>query len=301
MQVEEMRMLRYMGGYTKSNMIRNEDIWDKVRVTSMVDMLRGFGHVKRRRVDAPVRRGERFYILGPRRAEAERIRKCRGRVFSLRDEPEVARVWLPNSDSPGLAMARAFGDFCLKDFGLISVPEISYRRLTGKDEFIVLATDGIWDVLTNDEVVKIVASASSRSSAARSLVESAVRAWRTKYPTSKVDDCAVVCLFLDSNSNNLSTASNTKDSDKTVSMKANEVGAKIDDTSGPTAFPRSGTVREVEVSGEGNDVSEEEIEEASEHEELLSEVGAEWSALEGVSRLNTLLTLPRFVPDKDEN
>lgn len=77
-------------------------------------------------------------------------------------------------------------------------------------------------------------------------------------------------------------------------MKANEVGAKTGDASGPTAFTRSGTVREVEV-------SEEEIEEASEHEELLSEVGAEWSALEGVSRLNTLLTLPRFVPDKDEN
>jgi len=50
---------------------------------------------------------------------------------------------LPNNDSPGLAMARAFGDFCLKDFGLISVPEMSYRRLTEKDEFIVLATDGV--------------------------------------------------------------------------------------------------------------------------------------------------------------
>lgn len=75
--------------------------------------------------------------------EAERIRKCRGRVFALRDEPEVARVWLPNNDSPGLAMARAFGDFCLKDFGLISEPDISYRRLTEKDEFIVLATDGV--------------------------------------------------------------------------------------------------------------------------------------------------------------
>lgn len=84
-----------------------------------------------------------FHFLPKCTAEAERIRKCRGRVFALRDEPEVARVWLPNSDSPGLAMARAFGDFCLKDFGLISVPEISYRRLTGKDEFIVLATDGV--------------------------------------------------------------------------------------------------------------------------------------------------------------
>lgn len=76
-------------------------------------------------------------------AEAERIKKCRGRVFALRDEPEVCRVWLPNCDSPGLAMARAFGDFCLKDFGLISVPDVSFRRLTEKDEFIVLATDGV--------------------------------------------------------------------------------------------------------------------------------------------------------------
>lgn len=55
----------------------------------------------------------------------------------------MARLWLPNANSPGLAMARAFGDFCLKDFGLISVPEISYRRITEKDEFIVLATDGV--------------------------------------------------------------------------------------------------------------------------------------------------------------
>lgn len=76
-------------------------------------------------------------------AEEERIRKCRGRVFALRDEPEVARVWLPHNDTPGLAMARAFGDFCLKEFGLISVPEISCRRITEKDEFIVLATDGV--------------------------------------------------------------------------------------------------------------------------------------------------------------
>ncbi|KAM1142767.1 hypothetical protein EV1_031433 [Malus domestica] len=133
--------------------------------------------------------------------EAERIRLCKGRVFALQNEPEIARVWLPNCNSPGLAMARAFGDFCLKDFGLISVPDISYRRLTEKDEFVVLATDGIWDVLTNEEVVDIVALA-PRPSAARTLVESATRAWRLKYPYAKVDDCAVVCLFLNSSTSN---------------------------------------------------------------------------------------------------
>jgi serine/threonine protein phosphatase PrpC len=40
-------------------------------------------------------------------------------------------------------MARAFGDFCLKDFGLICVPEVTYRQISKKDEFIILATDGV--------------------------------------------------------------------------------------------------------------------------------------------------------------
>ncbi|GLT75651.1 hypothetical protein SLA2020_473560 [Shorea laevis] len=215
-------------------------------------------------------------------AEAERIRRCRGRVFALQDEPDVARVWLPNTDSPGLAMARAFGDFCLKDFGLISVPEISYRQLTDKDEFVVLATDGIWDVLSNKEVVDIVAAAPARSSAARALVESAIRAWRCKYPTSKIDDCAVVCLFLDSNLINLSTASNSK-----PNLDQVENGL-----TGPISLDRSGTVRtDKEMPAEGT-------EDSGDQEEFNSELGTDWSALEGVSRVNTLLNLPRFVPGK---
>lgn len=88
-------------------------------------------------------------------AEEERIRKCRGRIFALRDEPEVARVWLPHNDTPGLAMARAFGDFCLKEFGLISVPEISYRRITEKDEFIVLATDGVRTTRATHSILRL--------------------------------------------------------------------------------------------------------------------------------------------------
>lgn len=61
----------------------------------------------------------------------------------MKEEPEVFRIWMPDEDCPGLAMARAFGDFCLKDYGLIAIPEVSYRRLTSDDEFVVLATDGV--------------------------------------------------------------------------------------------------------------------------------------------------------------
>lgn len=75
--------------------------------------------------------------------EYERIKSCKGRVMAMEQEPNVYRVWMPDEDCPGLAMARAFGDFCLKDYGLISVPEVYYRKLTENDEFVVLATDGV--------------------------------------------------------------------------------------------------------------------------------------------------------------
>ena len=125
--------------------------------------------------------------------EASRIRKCRGSVFALEEEPDVLRVFLPEENWPGWAMARAFGDFYLKNFGIIS----TYRKLTERDEFVVLATDGViwaessnlinkrefsesgredtevsfvwqvWDVLSNKEVAEIVSSVRRRSEAAK--------------------------------------------------------------------------------------------------------------------------------------
>ncbi|XP_020097881.1 probable protein phosphatase 2C 12 [Ananas comosus] len=128
--------------------------------------------------------------------EADRIRKSHGRIFALKDEPHIQRVWLPDENYPGLAMARSFGDFGLKHYGVISVPEVSYHRLTSKDLFIVLATDGVWDVLSNEEVVSIVWSTGRKEEASEAVVEAATRAWKSKFPSSRVDDCSVACLFL---------------------------------------------------------------------------------------------------------
>lgn len=75
--------------------------------------------------------------------EGERIRKCKGRVFALKEEPHIERVWLPYDDSPGLAMSRAFGDFVLKNNGIICIPDVSHHRITRGDEFLVVASDGV--------------------------------------------------------------------------------------------------------------------------------------------------------------
>ncbi|KAM7273067.1 hypothetical protein ACFE04_027731 [Oxalis oulophora] len=127
--------------------------------------------------------------------EAERITQCKGRVFCLHDEPGVHRVWLPDEESPGLAMSRAFGDYCIKDYGLTSVPEVTQRHITSEDQFVILATDGVWDVITNEEAVEIVSSTTDKAKSAKRLVECAVRAWKRKRRGFAVDDISALLLL----------------------------------------------------------------------------------------------------------
>ncbi|MCL7025218.1 hypothetical protein MKW94_027631 [Papaver nudicaule] len=126
--------------------------------------------------------------------EAERIRNKNGRVFALESEPHIERVWLPDQNFPGLAMTRAFGDFELKDYGVIAIPQISHHHLNINDKFVILASDGVWDVLSNKEVVSIVSSARPEA-AAREVVDAAVNSWKQKFPHSKMDDISVSCMF----------------------------------------------------------------------------------------------------------
>ncbi|KAK1309090.1 putative protein phosphatase 2C 52 [Acorus calamus] len=225
--------------------------------------------------------------------EAERIRRCKGRVFALQDEPEVQRVWLPFDDAPGLAMARAFGDFCLKDYGVISVPEFSHRVLTERDQFIVLASDGIWDVLSNKEVVEIVSSSPARSSAAQMLVDAAVREWKLKYPTSKTDDCAVICFYLDGK---MDSEMDVDESDIFSATNQNHASCptELNDTQDPEPFlQRNFTVR----SGDGSKLFSG-VPAGSEGNACTVAEDQDWSGLDGVTRVNSLVQLPRFTDEK---
>ncbi|XP_061369340.1 probable protein phosphatase 2C 34 [Gastrolobium bilobum] len=130
--------------------------------------------------------------------EAERITQSKGRVFCLEDEPGVYRVWMPNGKTPGLAISRAFGDYCVKDFGLISVPDVTQRKLTTRDQFVILATDGVWDVISNQEAVKIVASTPHKEKAAQRLVKCAMHEWKRKRRGIAIDDISAICLFFHS-------------------------------------------------------------------------------------------------------
>lgn len=93
--------------------------------------------------------------------ELERIIKAGGIVSQITSTQGKKigpyRVWKPESQIPGLAMSRSLGDTIAKKIGVVSKPVFYHMKFcTQRDLFIVMATDGIWDVMENVEVCEFV-------------------------------------------------------------------------------------------------------------------------------------------------
>ncbi|KAG5616452.1 hypothetical protein H5410_016276 [Solanum commersonii] len=94
-----------MCGHTRSDKIRNENIWDKVGVASVTNKmrkgrLRWFEHMERRCTDAPLRRYAKLDIRGARKGRG-RSKKYWGEVIRhdmmllhiIKDMPSYRNVW----------------------------------------------------------------------------------------------------------------------------------------------------------------------------------------------------------------
>ena len=67
------------------------------------------------------------------------------------------RVCERTSMAPGLAMSRSLGDNSGKGIGIIATPTTNeYELQKGKDAFCIIASDGVWDVMDNDEVTSYI-------------------------------------------------------------------------------------------------------------------------------------------------
>ncbi|KAJ3369999.1 Protein phosphatase 2C 1 [Allomyces arbusculus] len=72
-----------------------------------------------------------------------------------------------------LAVTRALGNASLKDL-VIGNPYTTELELTGDDEFLILASDGIWDILSDQEAVNLVLPILDPNTAAKVLVQEAL-------------------------------------------------------------------------------------------------------------------------------
>jgi serine/threonine protein phosphatase PrpC len=133
--------------------------------------------------------------------ERQRIESHNGRVY----EWGTFRVWLQDVDMPGLAMSRSFGDAIATSIGVNSDPDVAYvgDKVVHGDaahpSFAVLASDGVWEFMTTDECVALVANCLTEKKmtpqeACNALVAEATERWNKEEDV--VDDITalVVCF-----------------------------------------------------------------------------------------------------------
>ncbi|PON40084.1 Protein phosphatase [Trema orientale] len=110
----------------------------------------------------------------------------KAKQLSIDHEPSVERESIENrggfvSNFPGdvprvdgqLAVARAFGDKSLK-MHLSSEPDVEVEQIDDETEFVILASDGLWKVMSNEEAVNAIKHIKDARAAAKHLTEEAL-------------------------------------------------------------------------------------------------------------------------------
>jgi len=84
--------------------------------------------------------------------EMKRILSMGGHITPAGANGSPARVW---HNLRGLAMARSIGDHAAATVGVISEPEITEYDIVEDDFAIIIATDGVWELLSSQQVADI--------------------------------------------------------------------------------------------------------------------------------------------------
>ena len=140
------------------------------------------------------------------KSEYKRIIASGGTVSRMinveKNEEEIGpyRVWDKTQDKgPGLAMSRSIGDGQAKNLGVLAEPDIFEYTLNEGDKFIVCASDGIWEYLSNDDVMNIIKDIYENEGKAEDacdlLVKKASEEWK-KENNKTMDDISCAILFL---------------------------------------------------------------------------------------------------------
>jgi len=132
---------------------------------------------------------------GKNPAEAQRVQREGGLLVDAR----VAHPLAPRAYS--LSLSRAIGDFPFKSAlltrghpsGVTADPDVHEVQLTAADEFLILACDGLWDVLSHQEAVDSALAALRASDDPQAVAERLVA---EAYARGSTDNISVLLVTL---------------------------------------------------------------------------------------------------------
>ena len=115
-----------------------------------------------------------------------------GEQVDLHGDPP--RVWVKDEQYPGTAFTRSLGDSIAEKIGVNANPEILTTNLTKNDKYLVIASDGIFEFLTNQKVIDLCAESETPLLACETLVKAAYDQWLVY--ERRTDDITVIVCFL---------------------------------------------------------------------------------------------------------
>ena len=111
------------------------------------------------------------------------------------DTGDPPRLWVKGKTFPGCAFTRSIGDSIGESVGVFAEPEVVTKELGESDKYIVLASDGVWEFLTNQAVLNMVAAYKSPLKACKAVVNEAYKLW-LQYDV-RTDDITMIAIYLE--------------------------------------------------------------------------------------------------------
>ncbi|XP_038702636.1 probable protein phosphatase 2C 10 isoform X2 [Tripterygium wilfordii] len=187
----------YLQKHLFSNILKEEDFWvdpnraiakayertDQAILSQSADLGRGGSTA----VTAILINGQRLCVANVGDSRAVLSRGGQALQVTIDHEPNTERGSIENkggfvSNMPGdvprvngqLAVSRAFGDKSLKTH-LRSDPDMRNIEIDNSTELLILASDGLWKVVANQEAVDIARKIKDPQKAAKQLIVEAVK------------------------------------------------------------------------------------------------------------------------------
>ena len=97
---------------------------------------------------------------------------------------------------PCLAMKRNFGDRIATKVGVMSEPEIKEFSFDERDKFIIIASDGIWEIISSQEFINIIKNFYDKNDlkeCCEYLYQESSKRWLNKEEV--IDDTTLILVF----------------------------------------------------------------------------------------------------------
>ncbi|KAL1560659.1 protein-serine/threonine phosphatase [Salvia divinorum] len=178
------------------NILKESDFWTNIKIAlksayqktdkEILEKSRELGKGGSTAVNAILINGKKLIVANVGDSRAVISKKGVAKQLSVDHDPSRERKLIESkggfvSNRPGdvprvdgqLAVARAFGDKSLK-LHVTSEPDIAVETIDHDAEFVILASDGVWTVMSNQDAVNCIKTIKDPQAAAKHLIDEAL-------------------------------------------------------------------------------------------------------------------------------